>query len=544
MCTQPDSKTCKILFLVLFLSVLPYEATAQKSELSSDFHKNRRAELRQKLPPNSVAVFFSSPVRNRANDVDFIYHPDPNFFYLTGWNEPHAVLLVFNVPQQDEQGVYYEKLYVRERDAVNEMWNGRQLGVEGAEKMGFDRVESKNKFVNTSLDLARFDTVLMFDFKNDVRDTANDDSDLFDLQKHFKTSINYPENFDADRYRLYQKIRTAEAEDILDIKNRISYYASRDETLLEDPIIKEFLNSQEEVALMDLKSKSAFLIRDLNFDIDQLSFIMASLREKKQPEELRLLKKAIQISAQGQIEVMKAIHPEMTEREVQGIHQFVYKKYGAAHEGYPSIVGAGDNACVLHYITNDKTDLKNQLILMDLGAEFNGYTADVTRTIPVSGTFSPEQKALYQIVYEAQTAGINAAQKGASFRAISTAAYEVVKKGLLDLGIIEKPEEFRRYLPHGIAHHIGLDVHDPGLYQNLETDMVITVEPGIYIPQGSPCDSKWWDIGIRIEDDVLITENGPQILSALAPRSWNEIEKVMSEKSPLDEFKLPPLGVD
>lgn len=120
---------------LLFLGV-SVNLSAQKSELSGDFHKNRRLELRQKLPPNSVAVFFSSPVRNRANDVDYVYHQDPNFYYLTGWNEPHAVLLVSNVPQQDAEGNYYEKLYVRERDARNEMWNGKQLGVEGAAKMG------------------------------------------------------------------------------------------------------------------------------------------------------------------------------------------------------------------------------------------------------------------------------------------------------------------------------------------------------------------------------------------------------------------------
>ncbi len=527
---------------LLFLGV-SVNLSAQKSELSGDFHKNRRLELRQKLPPNSVAVFFSSPVRNRANDVDYVYHQDPNFYYLTGWNEPHAVLLVSNVPQQDAEGNYYEKLYVRERDARNEMWNGKQLGVEGAAKMGFERVASKNEFIQSELNYDQFDSVLIFDFNNDVRDFKNDPSDLFDLQSHFKEAINYPANFDARRYRLYQRIRTAEQDQVPSLKRLIAYYARQDTTLLGDPIIKDFL-SAEEVPLIDLKTRTAFLTRDNTFDIDLLSSLMASLREKKAPEEIVLLKKAIQISVQGQIEVMKALHPDMTEREVQGIHQLVFKKYGAAHEGYPSIVGAGDNACVLHYITNDKTELENQLILMDLGAEYNGYTADVTRTVPVSGVFSPEQRALYQIVYDAQNAGIAAAQKGAPFRAIETAASEAVKKGLLELGLITSPEEFRRYLPHGVSHHIGLDVHDPGNYTTLDTDMVITVEPGIYVPSGSPCDPKWWDIGIRIEDDILITEEGPVNLSAGAPRAWQEIEKLMTEKSPLDGFKLPPLEVD
>ena len=518
--------------------------SAQKAELSKEFHKNNRQQLREKLPNNSVAIYFSAPVRNRANDVDFEYHQDPNFYYLTGWEEPHAVLLVYNTPQTDDEGTYNEKLYVRDRDARNEMWNGRQLGVSGALKMGFDRVVSKIEFSKQALDFDRFDTVLMFDFENDVRNKDNDTSDLYDLQKHFKKQINYPDDFDATRYRLYQQIRTVNKEEVPSLKRKISYMITSDKTLEDDPVIQDFLQINEKTVLTDLKTRSAFLLKDYNFDIDQLSYIMASLREKKSPEEIILLKKAIRISAQGQIEVMKAIHPEMTEREVQGIHQLVFKIYGAAHEGYPSIVGAGHNACVLHYVTNDKTDLKKQLILMDLGAEYKGYTADVTRTIPVSGIFSPEQRALYQIVYDAQTAGINAAINGATFRAVSEATNEVVQKGLLALGLIEKKEEYRRYLPHGISHHIGLDVHDPGLYDKLSPSMVITVEPGIYIPEGSPCDSKWWNIGIRIEDDILITETAPINLSSNAPRSWKDIEAMMAKKSALDNFVLPELSID
>ena len=527
-------------FLLLSFGIL----LSQKSELSTEFHKNNRKQLREKLPNNSVAIYFSAPVRNRANDVDFEYHQDPNFYYLTGWEEPHAVLLVYNTPQTDEEGTYSEKLYVRDRDARNEMWNGRQLGVSGALKMGFDRVVNKTEFSKQALDFDRFDTVLMFDFENDVRNRDNDTSDLYDLQKHFKKQINYPDDFDAVRYRLYQQIRTVNNEEVPSLKRRIYYMITSDKTLEDDPVIQDFLKIDEKTVLTDLKTRSAHLLKDYNFDIDQLSYIMASLREKKSPEEIILLKKAIRISAQGQIEVMKAIHPEMTEREVQGIHQLVFKIYGAAHEGYPSIVGAGNNACVLHYVTNDKTDLKKQLILMDLGAEYKGYTADVTRTIPVSGIFSPEQRAIYQIVFDAQTAGINAAINGTTFRAVSEATNEVVQKGLLALGLIEKKEEYRRYLPHGISHHIGLDVHDPGLYDKLSPSMVITVEPGIYIPAGSPCDPKWWNIGIRIEDDILITDTTPINLSSNAPRSWNDIEAMMAKKSALDNFVLPELSID
>ena len=537
--------TSYILFKLFFFALMmPLNIYSQKSELSLDFHKKRRDQLRKKLPNNSVAVYFSAPIRNRANDVDYEYHQDPNLYYLSGWKEPHAVLLIYSTPQRDDYGFFNEKIYVRNRDAQNEMWNGRQLGVEGAEKMGFERIASRTLFSKDQQDFNRFDTVFIFDFENDVRDNKTDSSDLYDLQKHFKNKINYPKNFDADRYRLFQRIKIASLEDVASIKRTISFMASKDATLIDDPVIKDFMSEDEGIVLTDLKIRSAFLLKDYNFDIDKLSYHMASLREKKSPKEIILLKTAIRISTQGQIEVMKAINSEMTEREVQGIHQLVFKKYGAAHEGYPSIVGAGNNACVLHYISNEKTDLKNQLILMDLGAEYLGYTADVTRTIPVSGKFTLEQRLLYQIVYDAQTAGINAAKNQASFRDISQATYKVIQNGLLELGLINNSEDFRRYLPHGISHHIGLDVHDPGLYEALEPNMVITVEPGIYIPEGSPCDPKWWNIGIRIEDDILITEEGPINLSKHAPRSWKKIEDLMAQKSALDDFILPTLEID
>ena len=177
-------KIVQIFIIILFFS-LPNKTKSQNTELSSEFHKQRRAELRKKLPNNSVAVLFSSPIRNRANDVDYEYHPDPNFYYLTGWNEPHSVLLIYSNPQKDEKGTYHEKLYVRERDARNEMWNGKRLGVEGALTMKYDRVVLKEYFLKDQHNFNKFDNVLIIDFKNDVRD-GSDPSDLYDLQKHFK----------------------------------------------------------------------------------------------------------------------------------------------------------------------------------------------------------------------------------------------------------------------------------------------------------------------------------------------------------------------
>jgi Xaa-Pro aminopeptidase len=276
-------------------------------------------------------------------------------------------------------------------------------------------------------------------------------------------------------------------------------------------------------------------------DSKSIGTYMASLREKKSKEEMVLLTKAIRISAMGQREIMKAMHPGMSEIEIQGIHEFIYKKYGSEYEGYPSIVGAGNNGCVLHYIENSKMKVENDLVLMDLGAEYHGYSADVTRTIPANGKFSTEQKLIYDLVYDAQEAGIAEAKIGNSFRMPDQAARKVISEGLIKLGIIKKEDESRKYFPHGTSHHIGLDVHDPGLYNAFEANMVVTVEPGIYIPNGSDCDKKWWGIAVRIEDDILITPNGPINLSAEAPRKSNEIEALMNEKSVLDTFSLPNL---
>ncbi|HET8735214.1 MAG TPA: M24B family metallopeptidase, partial [Pricia sp.] len=291
----------------------------------------------------------------------------------------------------------------------------------------------------------------------------------------------------------------------------------------------------------EIKEKVALKLEGNNLNSAMLWEIMATLRETKTEAEMLLLKKAIEISAVGQVEVMKAMHPNMSETEIQGVHEYVYKKYGAEYEGYPSIVGGGNNGCILHYIENNKPEVGDDLVLMDLGAEYHGYTADVTRTIPANGRFSKEQKQIYDIVYAAQEAGIKASVVGAPFQAPGQVASRVVTDGLLKLGIISKEEEARTYFPHGTSHYLGLDVHDRGTYQAFKPNTVITVEPGIYIPEGSNCDKKWWGIAVRIEDDILITDEGPVNLSAMAPRTTEAIEKMMAQPSPLDDFELPEL---
>ena len=512
------------------------------SKESLAFHQSRRDALREKLPPNSVAVIFANPTRNRANDVDYVYHQDPNFFYLTGWREPQSVLLVYASVQQDEKGTYQDKIYIQERDPSAEQWNGYRLGVEGAEEMGFDRVALRSDFVQNPPSFDAFDEVLIVDFQDDERDLAGDPYDLYQLKKTFKKAINFPSNFNRVQYQIQQSIRTVEPENFTRLQNYVEWQIGRDASLLEDPIIKDFMALETLEVPADLKMKTAFILKDYIFDAEKLEQIMGDLREVKAPFELKQLKRAIEISAIGQLEVMKALHPGMSEREVQGIHEYVFKKYGAAYEGYPSIVGAGNNACVLHYIENSDDPSETDLMLMDLGAEYEGYTADVTRTLPVKGTFTEEQRLLYQIVYDAQEAGIAKSQIGATTRDVTKVTQEVVTKGLMDLGIISEASEFRLYYPHGAAHHIGLDVHDLSNYGPLPENSIITVEPGIYIPKDSPCDPKWWGIGIRIEDDILITKDGPVNLSDGAPRAWEAIEAMMAQPSPLDGFTLPELS--
>ena len=486
-------KILKFIILILCFAASPIfsqDSNLPQDYLSKDFHKTRRNELRKILPDNSVSVFFANAVRNRSNDVDYVYHQDPNFYYLTGYKEPNALVLIFKEEQTINKTTFNELIFVQERNEYAEMWTGKRLGIEGVQdELGFKIAYNGSDFSSYDLDFSKFDKILFEQFKNDVRDDQNNKADLYDLIHVFKEKISF------------------------DLKN------------LTDPTTDK------------IKEKNQKRI-----DTKTLGTLMASMREIKTKEELVLLKKAVEISAIGQLEMMKAMHPNMSETEAQGVHEFVYKKYGAEYEGYPSIVGAGNNGCILHYVNNNKPRIgDNNLILMDLGAEYHGYTADVTRTIPANGKFTTEQKLIYDLVYEAQEAGIAEAKIGNGFNDPNNVTRIIINKGLSELGIIASENSNHMYYPHGSSHYIGLDVHDPGLYGNFKENMVITVEPGIYIPEGSNCDEKWWGIAIRIEDDILITKNGPVNLSAMAPRRSEEIEAAMKLSSVLNNFNLPSL---
>ncbi len=268
-----------------------------------------------------------------------------------------------------------------------------------------------------------------------------------------------------------------------------------------------------------------------NLSVKRISRELAELRTVKSESELQLMQRAIDATAEGHIEAMKSCEPGMYEYELQSIVEFCFGMEGCEYQGFPSIIGSGPNSCILHYEENERQMKAGDLVVLDIGAEYGGYSADITRTIPVSGTFSKEQRKLYDLVLSAQNETIAQAGPGVKMSLLNEKAREVIGKGLKALKIIDDESEVRKYFVHGVGHSLGLDVHDIGVYGAvLEPGMVITVEPGVYIPEGSPCDKKYWNIGIRIEDDVLVTEQGRRVLSSGAPKSADEIESLMKKK--------------
>ena len=468
--THIFNRTPKLFGVFLLLSFHPFFGKAQelpakiaiKAEpvseydtdlLTKEFHSGRRDALRKLMADSSVAVFFSSTIKNRANDVDYEFHQDPNFYYLTGLQEEGAVLLVFKNDVQIDGVSCKEVLFLQDRDPKNERWTGKLLGTEGAKSvLGLQTAFSSSAFSEFNLDSALKKIYSAKQRKDEVNDLQN---------------------------QFYKKL-----------------------------------------------SKKAVVP-----DSYSLKEMTGKLREIKSKEELYLMRKAISNTCDGIKEAMKALEPGMGEYDVEAIVEYVFKSKGAEDVGYPSIVGGGENSCILHYETNRKKLVAKDMLVCDVGAEYHGYSADVTRTIPVGGKFSTEQKAIYNIVLEAQAAGIAKCKPGEYFRAPHNAAVEVVQKKLLELGIIKTAGESSKYFFHGTSHYLGLDVHDDGTYGKLLPNSVITVEPGIYIPAGSDCDPKWWNIGIRIEDDVLITEAEPEVLSACVPKNIEEIEALMKKES-------------
>lgn len=436
--------------------------------LPAKFHRERREKLREQMPAGSAAVFFTAPVRNRSNDVNYQFHQDPDFYYYSGHIQPEAVLIILKEPREIKGITSNEFIFVKERNPLKETWTGKIPSADEVKSYSEINAVFINGEIETLQPAFKDFSDILIKFPSDVSENSTEKGSTGWLVSQFKK------------------------------------------------ITEESKNKYDKV---------------------KLATINASLREIKTPEELILLQKAIDMTCAGFIQTLRAAEPEMTEYQLEAINEFFWNVAGSEYAGYPSIVGGGENGCVLHYETNRKKLLPGDMVVMDMGAEYHGYTADVTRTFPMDGKFSAEETAIYQLVFDAQKAGFEACMPGNNFNEPHKAATKVIAEGLIKLGLIKNAEEVKKYFMHGTSHYLGLDVHDPGSHGPFKPNTVITVEPGIYIKAGSDCDKKWWNIGVRIEDDVLITDSGYRIMSDCIPRTISEIEKLMAKKSFFNQLK-------
>ena len=425
----------------------------------------RRKQLMRMMGKDAIAIIPASPEYIRNRDVEYPYRPDSDFYYLTGYREPDAVIVL--VPRRSH-GEFL--LFCRERNPEMETWTGRRAGTQGAvEQYGAD-----DAFLITDID--------------DVLPGL-----LESRERVFYTMGAHPE-FDKR---------------VIDWVHRI-----------------------RKDARAGFRTPDTFIA---------LEHLLHDMRLYKSRSEARVMRTAAKVACKAHRRAMQVCQPGMHEYEIEAelLHEF---RRAGMEPAYPSIVGGGDNGCILHYTENSAQLNDGDLLLIDAGAEYDCYASDVTRTFPVNGRFSKTQKALYEVVLDAQLAAIRQVQAGNHWNAPHLAAVRVLTRGLIKLGILKgKPAElikqgaYRRFYMHRTGHWLGMDVHDVGDYKvggewrALESGMVLTVEPGIYIPAGSRgIAKKWWDTGIRIEDDVLVTKNGPEVLSAAAPKTVAEIEMLMA----------------
>lgn len=439
-----------------------------KKLTQADFQE-RRDILAGEMGLRSIAIIATSPVALRNRDADYKYRADSSFFYLTGFAEPEAVAVIETFDTEEEGYTY--SLFCRERDREMEIWNGYRAGVDGA----VDDYEADEAY---AIDLL-------------------DEEILTKLQNKDKLFYRIGHNAEFDA-RVAKWIVTASGE-------------SRRGTSAPAQIM-------------------------------QLDRIIDEMRLHKDENEIELMQLASDISAEAHTLAMQKIRPGMMEYALEAELNYVFGKNGCV-PSYNSIVGGGENTCILHYVENDKELKDGDLVLIDAACEYQFYASDITRTFPVNGKFSPEQKALYNVVLDAQIAAINAVQIGNSYKEPHNVAVRILVQGLLDLGIMQgeideiiQTESFRQFYMHGTGHWLGMDVHDVGTYKAngewraYEEGMVVTVEPGLYIaPDDETVDVKWRGIGIRIEDDVVATKNGPLVLTAKVVKTVEDIEALMAK---------------
>ena len=432
----------------------------------ADF-KQRRDLLAKQIGSNSIAIIATRAEMYRNRDADYKYRADSSFYYLTGFAEPEAVAVIETFAEGED---YSYSLFCRERDREMEIWNGYRAGVDGAVEI-YDADEAY------AIDLL--------------------DEEIIDKL--------------LNKQRLYYRIgQNAEFD------ARVSQW------------IQEADGQQRRGG-----AAPAELI--------QLDRIVDEMRLKKSAQEIELMQIASNISAEAHTRAMQTVKPNMMEYALEAELNYIFGKNGCV-PAYNSIVGGGENACILHYVENNKLLKDGDLVLIDAACEYEFYASDITRTFPVNGKFSPEQKALYNIVLDAQLAAIDATRIGNHYKYPHEVAVKILTQGLVDLGLLSgnvnelvESEAFRQFFMHGTGHWLGMDVHDVGAYKTgeqwraYEAGMVVTVEPGLYVaPDDETVDAKWRGIGIRIEDDIVVTETGPLVLTKNVVKSVEEIESLMA----------------
>ena len=522
---------CPYVHLSAQPSVIP-EAPVRYDQdlLPASFHADRRAKVLAQLPNRAFAVFFSAPARLRENDTDYEYCQDSDLYYLTGTHEAGTLLVLApdGIPIGEE--VVNELLFVPPRNASREIWNGRVFGAERAQQiLGVQKAVDNSRFEEIMVPLMG-DTSHMF-FHLPLPHGFEINSALGSQVNMFKAYA-HPLDFAGNRMlqSVWNVLQTASNDDDL---NRLRPLVERyiDPETIQDEAIRAAITAFIQAgAYADWQLWKRENLDGKHADGTLLRAALDELRMIKTEEELAVLQKAIDVTVAAHREVIKSIEPGMHEYEAEALIEYIFKRNGAEDPGFSSIVGSGENAVILHYGSNRRQMQAGDMVVMDIGAEYHGYSADITRSVPVSGVFSAEQKAIYEIVLRANEAATDAARAGNPFPATNQAATRIITEGLLDLGLIQAETDVRTFFMHGVSHYLGLYVHDVGNNEALVPGTVITIEPGIYISPSPDVDPKWWNIGIRIEDDVLVTDGDPVVLSAEAPRTIDEIEALMAER--------------
>jgi len=431
--------------------------------------KPQLSEFINRMLPDSVAIIPSANEATRSNDTHYRFRQDSDLFYLTGFEEPESIAVITNVKERPQY-----ILFVRPRDPEREIWDGRRAGVEGA--------------VNS------FGAVEAFP--------------IAELNKKLP--------------------------DLLSGARSLYYRLPSNRPELDDSVLQQISQLRAGIRRGVAAPES----------IVDPAGIIHELRLIKSQEEIRIMQQSADIAAAAHVEAMKAVRPGMMEYELEALIEFNFRKSGASAPAYSSIVGGGANATVLHYVNNDDTLRDGDLVLVDAGAEYKGYASDITRTFPVNGRFSEAQREIYELVLETQVSCVNMAQPGVTMEELKSHSIRMLTEGMVRLGLLKGEteelitrEKYKQFYMHGLGHYLGMDVHDVGRYQidgqprKLEPGMVITVEPGVYIAPGTKdIPEKYLGIGIRIEDDVLITESGRKVLSCKVPKVIDEIESLMNER--------------